>query len=89
MTFNNFQDSPIKNNQYFLEGFATLFEYQLAQTVRPEWRVSDLFSVDVLQRVFKTDSLDSTRPMTYNGAQTPAEIAALFDNVAYPKCRLL
>ena len=47
--------------------------------------MSDLFNINVVHRVFKTDSLDTTRPMTHNG-ETPAEIAALFDNIAYPKC---
>lgn len=68
------------------EGFATLFEYLLVENVYPELRMQHYFNIQKVQNAFKSDSLESTRPMTHN-AETPSGISGLFDNVAYDKCK--
>lgn len=68
------------------EGFATLYEHEAVELAYPEMRFSDLWSLWVVQTVFAVDSADTTRPMTHY-AESPAGISALFDRVAYPKCK--
>lgn len=66
------------------EGFATFFEYYLIDILEPSWRVMEQFNVETLQNALYVDSLDTTRPMTFD-AGTPEEIDALFDDIAYAK----
>lgn len=76
-------------NQIWLnEGFATLFEYLLVDNVQPELRMKDYFNVQKVQNAFKSDSLETTRPMLHD-AETPAGISSLFDRIAYDKCEKL
>uniref|UniRef100_A0A182SZ77 Aminopeptidase n=1 Tax=Anopheles maculatus TaxID=74869 RepID=A0A182SZ77_9DIPT len=67
------------------EGFATLYEFMAADMAYPERQYSDLFNVQVLQRVLITDADESTRPMTFSRGATFNAILSLFDNVAYSK----
>ncbi|XP_055631033.1 aminopeptidase N-like [Toxorhynchites rutilus septentrionalis] len=66
------------------EGFATLYEYYAAHVAYPHEGYWELFNPLVIQAAMVPDGLESTRPMTGNAA-SPAEIARLFDRVAYPK----
>lgn len=70
------------------EGFATLYENFLASLVYPEDRLMDTFVVDVVQSVLDVDASPSIRPMTYY-VENPDRITALFDRVAYDKCKLI
>ncbi|XP_035900521.1 aminopeptidase N-like [Anopheles stephensi] len=67
------------------EGFATLYEYMAADMAYPERQYSDLFNVQVLQRVLITDAEESTRPMTFSRGATFYAIVSLFDSIAYLK----
>lgn len=49
------------------EGFATVFEYLLVEIVYPELRMRDYFNTESLQSAFKTDAVESSHPMTYDG----------------------
>ena len=68
------------------EGFATLFEYLLVDNLNSELRMKDYFNIQKVQNAFKSDSLESTRPMSYN-SESPSGISGLFDRIAYDKCR--
>ena len=56
------------------------------QQVFPEWNVLDVFVIDDLQNVFRSDSTNRTRPMTHY-VESAQEVAWLFDNIAYAKCK--
>ena len=49
------------------EGFATFFEYVLVEKVNSEFRMRDLFNIEKVQNAFKTDALESTHAITYDG----------------------
>ncbi|KAI4460016.1 protease m1 zinc metalloprotease [Holotrichia oblita] len=66
------------------EGFATYFEYYATSVVEPTMRLMEQYVVLSHQNAMESDSLRSTRPMTHY-AQTPGEIIALFDRIAYDK----
>lgn len=67
------------------EGFATVFEYLLVDQFYPEWRMQHFMNIFTVQRyAFVTDAKNSTRAMTTD-AETPTEISALFDDIAYDK----
>ncbi|XP_050087616.1 aminopeptidase N-like [Anopheles aquasalis] len=67
------------------EGFATLYEYMAADLAYPERRYRDLFNVDIVQPVLRSDSSENTRPMTFSRGATFDDILSIFDNVAYSK----
>ncbi|ETN64843.1 protease m1 zinc metalloprotease [Anopheles darlingi] len=67
------------------EGFATLYEYMAADLAYPERRYRDLFNVDIVQPVLRSDSSENTRPMTFSRGATFDAIISIFDNVAYSK----
>lgn len=54
--------------------------------IRPEWRIEDLFVLTDVQNALYTDSLFTTRQMTLY-KETPSDILALYDNIAYAKGR--
>lgn len=67
------------------EGFARLLQYNLVDMFYPEWRMQHFMNVLTVQTpAMITDARTNTRAMTSN-AETPAEISALFDNIAYDK----
>ncbi|KAG5680753.1 hypothetical protein PVAND_010240 [Polypedilum vanderplanki] len=67
------------------EGFARLLQYTLTDMFYPEWRMQDFMNVMTLQATaFIADARITTRAMTTD-AETPAQISALFDNIAYDK----
>lgn len=66
------------------EGFATYFEYYAASIVQPTWRLMDQFLLKSVQYALLSDSVETTRPMTFD-VGSPSEIQALFDAVAYDK----
>lgn len=68
------------------EGFATYFEWYAASVVEPTYRLMEQFAVKSVQYAFESDALESTRAMSTD-AGSPSEISALFDTVAYDKCK--
>lgn len=49
------------------KGPVTLYEFYAVQLTHPEYRTMDLFNIQKLQSVFKTDSLATTKPMNNPG----------------------
>lgn len=68
------------------EGFATLYEFYALDMAYPGQEYWELFNQQVIQYAMGQDGQASTRPMNWNAA-TPGEISALFDRVAYDKCK--
>lgn len=50
------------------EGFATVFEYLLVGNVNPELRMRDLFNIETVQYALKSDAMESTHPITFDGS---------------------
>ncbi|MQA30038.1 MAG: M1 family peptidase [Luteitalea sp.] len=65
------------------EGFATWMEKQPLAALKPEWHMDVAALVDS-QRAMNLDSLASTRAI-HSNVETPAEIEASFDAIAYEK----
>ena len=65
------------------EGFATWMEKRPLAFYKPEWKM-DVEAVLDTQRAMNLDSLASTRAI-HTPAETPGEIEALFDAIAYEK----
>lgn len=60
-----------------------IFNFQ----VKPAWRLLEQFVVASIQSTMITDSSATTRAMTTD-AESPSEISALFDTIAYGKCKV-
>lgn len=65
------------------EGFATWMESKPIEALRPEWHY-ELDDVSNMTGTLGTDSLVNTRPI-HQDAETPGQIAELFDGIAYGK----
>jgi puromycin-sensitive aminopeptidase len=65
------------------EAFATWLACKIVDQWRPEWRSWDEFQLEK-HVPLALDALDSTRPIAA-GADTPAEIEAMFDPLTYEK----
>jgi aminopeptidase N len=65
------------------EGFATWMSSKPLEAWKPEWNF-DLDDVSATGNTLNLDSLASTRPI-HQEAETPAQIAELFDGIAYGK----
>jgi aminopeptidase N/puromycin-sensitive aminopeptidase len=65
------------------EGFATWMAWKPMQAWRPDWQ-TQLEQVQETDSVLNADSIVSIRPIRAK-AETPAEIDALFDEIAYDK----
>ena len=65
------------------EGFATWMEKRPLAALKPEWRM-DVDAVLDTQRAMALDALGSTRAI-HTAVETPAEIEASFDAIAYEK----
>lgn len=65
------------------EGFATWMSAKAVEAWKPEWRTGDE-EVQTTAYALWTDSIATTRPIR-TPAETPAEIAQLFDGIAYQK----
>ncbi|EAT40058.1 AAEL008162-PA [Aedes aegypti] len=66
------------------EGFANLYGYYGAHLAYPDEKYMDLHQIQAVHLALAQDSTETTRPMNWN-ANTPAEISALFDTIAYYK----
>jgi aminopeptidase N len=66
------------------EGFATLFEFHLADILYPYWNPKHFFNLRKLQNAFRLDSREETRSMT-SEVTTPLEIKKSLDYVIYDK----
>jgi puromycin-sensitive aminopeptidase len=65
------------------EAFATWLACKIVDQWRPEWRSWDEFQLEK-HVPLALDALDSSRPIV-SGANTPAEIEAMFDPLTYEK----
>jgi aminopeptidase N/puromycin-sensitive aminopeptidase len=65
------------------EGFASWMESKAAQKWKPEWHF-DLDDVSGTSSTLNLDSLENTHPI-HQEAETPDQIEALFDGIAYGK----
>jgi aminopeptidase N len=65
------------------EGFATWMSWKPMEAWKPEWKSSQS-EIQETDGALATDSISSIRPIRSN-ANTPAEIDALFDGIAYEK----
>lgn len=70
------------------EGFATYYEYFAAHDVDPEWNLDEQFIPTTVQAALAVDIDEDTRPMTQD-AFSPEAISALFDTIAYEKCKFI
>lgn len=70
------------------EGFATWGEFLLPEllSITENMEFHHLFNIKKTQNAMKSDSLQSTRPMTFE-TTTNAEISSRFDRIAYDKCK--
>ncbi|XP_017792514.1 PREDICTED: aminopeptidase N-like [Habropoda laboriosa] len=67
------------------EGFATYFQYFIANEVVPEWQLNEVRVVDSIQgNAFIADAAENVRPMNKE-VNSPEEISGLFDSIAYQK----
>lgn len=66
------------------EGFASFIEYKGLKEAFSDWDIEDHFTVDDMHGVMVLDATTATRPIIKN-AESPAEITALFDSIAYGK----
>lgn len=65
--FGNLVTPDFWSEIWLSEGPATLFEFYTVHLAHPEFRTMDLFNIQKLQSVFKTDSLATTKPMNNPG----------------------
>lgn len=71
------------NDIWLNEGFATWMAWKPLEQWKPEWNIKQQEIQETLGAL-NADSLDSIRPIRQN-ADTPADIQALFDGIAYQK----
>uniref|UniRef100_S4RXZ6 Aminopeptidase n=1 Tax=Petromyzon marinus TaxID=7757 RepID=S4RXZ6_PETMA len=78
---------PWQSDLWLNEGFASYVEYLGADYAEPSWELKDLFVMSDLHRVFSTDSLVSSHPLSSaeEDINTPGEINELFDSISYSK----
>ncbi|XP_046442871.1 aminopeptidase N-like [Daphnia pulex] len=67
-------------NIWLNEGFARYLQYFGADSVEPSYRLHEQFVVNTLQKVFVTDSLSTTHPMS-----DPELKSHVFDTIEYDK----
>ncbi|XP_050068660.1 aminopeptidase N-like [Anopheles maculipalpis] len=82
--FGNYVSPAWWSYLWMKEGFARFFEYTVAQMVFPEMEIGKMYTIDKTHNAFQTDSLSSSRPMTYY-VNTQNEISNIFDDIAYDK----
>lgn len=66
------------------EAFGQFYAIYLNSLIYPEDRWMDAFVVDSIQNALTLDTHPNMRPMTQH-AESPSELAGLFDVVAYDK----
>ena len=71
------------DNLWLNEGFATWMETKAAGKWQPKWHYEQDVAED-LNRILDEDAVRTTRPIRAR-AETPAEINAMFDDIAYGK----
>ncbi|OCT89713.1 hypothetical protein XELAEV_18018332mg [Xenopus laevis] len=75
------------NDLWLNEGFASYVEYLGADEAEPDWNIKDLIVLNDVHRVMAVDALASSHPLTSKEEEvnSPSEISALFDSIAYSK----
>jgi aminopeptidase N len=74
------------NYLWLNEGFAAMYENLILDFVFKEERWIDTFITDTVLPVMITDANPSIRPMTFY-VESPERVSALFDRIAYSKCK--
>ncbi|CAH8454237.1 unnamed protein product [Schistosoma rodhaini] len=76
------------DNLWLNEGFATYMEYIGVQSLHPEWKVDELFILDELIHVLRSDTSKKSRPVIFP-ANTTTQIERMFDLITYSKKYLI
>ncbi|XP_011637436.2 LOW QUALITY PROTEIN: glutamyl aminopeptidase-like [Pogonomyrmex barbatus] len=84
MWFGNLVTLAWWNDLWLNEGFATFMSYKSASDIFPNQEYMEQFAVDVMQKVFVTDSKLSSHPIIYD-VKNPDEITSFFDEISYQK----
>lgn len=66
------------------EGFATYFEYIGVNSVASDWYILDEFPLDNTQNAFAADSLESSRPISFD-VRNNEDIRQAFNSISYHK----
>lgn len=66
------------------EGLATVFEYLMPDTILPDYKTKQLFSL-ALQHGLRVDATETVRPMTI-AVDRNEQLPGLFDRITYDKC---
>lgn len=83
--FGNIVTPKFWNVAWLKEGFATFFGHYGVGLVHEDWKMMDLFGVEVLQAALLEDSFEHNRTMNGKGVGSPKSIRASMDFVAYKK----
>ncbi|XP_059611048.1 uncharacterized protein LOC132257980 [Phlebotomus argentipes] len=86
MWFGNLVTCKWWNDVWLNEGFASYIEYKGLSTFSTDdnWKMEDQFLIEDLHGVMELDSKVASHPIVQE-AETPDEITALFDSIAYSK----
>merc|ERR1711962_360541 len=84
MWFGNLMTVFWWNDLWLNEGFATYIEYKGVQSYETGWDMDSKFLTLDLHPVLELDATDASHPIVVN-VDTPDEINAVFDKIAYSK----
>lgn len=83
--FGNLVTPKFWNVAWLKEGFATFFGHYVLDILHDDWKMMDLFVVDVLQQALMHDSVQHNRTMNGKAVGSPESIPACMDFVTYKK----
>jgi aminopeptidase N len=68
------------------EGFATLWEYYIADALKPSWEIlGQTYLVNEIEALLEEDALASSHPLMNPSVQTKGDIDSMFDTISYNK----